>query len=471
MDEYCQRGADCKYIHDENACKFYYFDGECKQKNCYYKHQYTILLKNYKDEQKQQQGQKNQNQVKSYRQEKFVPKNDNSYQENLDNKNDQNYQKQNQSRQIQYKRKGSDINDQQNNNNTNIQNNNKHFNSEQSRNFNSNTNNNSHSQKNNSYNNTNNNNQGSQNSSNKPHQNLKNPKNAQHTKNDKETELDYYNYKKVGYNNNNNNYNNKNQRKSNPNFDDDQQYALTKQELEQEAEKYRSNRPVNGNTNNIYSNTQTFNPTYEPADLKVRMGFYTSKNKTYNFPIESRDLILVPNLFFDDDDNFNLYNALLDEVDSNLDDDQWKLWHGDNHLIADDKAVKRSNSPIFNMVVEKMQNYFNMDVKATRFNWYRDSSEWKPYHHDAAAVKPDKAKTQNLTIGVSFGAERELSFQHAKSKNTVTFPMPNGTVCAFSKDVNIQWRHGVPQIPPSQRSKMGRISIIAWGWVKNMKDI
>ena len=25
-----------------------------------------------------------------------------------------------------------------------------------------------------------------------------------------------------------------------------------------------------------------------------------------------------------------------------------------------------------------------------RFNWYRDSSEWKPFHHDAAAVKEDK---------------------------------------------------------------------------------
>ena len=31
-----------------------------------------------------------------------------------------------------------------------------------------------------------------------------------------------------------------------------------------------------------------------------------------------------------------------------------------------------------------------MDVQATRLNWYRDSSEWKPFHHDAAALKPDK---------------------------------------------------------------------------------
>ena len=29
-----------------------------------------------------------------------------------------------------------------------------------------------------------------------------------------------------------------------------------------------------------------------------------------------------------------------------------------------------------------------MTVEATRFNWYTDSSNWKPYHHDAAAIKP-----------------------------------------------------------------------------------
>ena len=42
------------------------------------------------------------------------------------------------------------------------------------------------------------------------------------------------------------------------------------------------------------------------------------------------------------------------------------------------------------MVLEKIVDFFKMDVKATRFNWYRDSNDWKPYHHDAAAVKPDK---------------------------------------------------------------------------------
>ena len=36
---------------------------------------------------------------------------------------------------------------------------------------------------------------------------------------------------------------------------------------------------------------------------------------------------------------------------------------------------------------------------------YRNTAEWKPFHHDAAAMKPDKARTQNFTAAVSFGCE------------------------------------------------------------------
>ena len=31
---------------------------------------------------------------------------------------------------------------------------------------------------------------------------------------------------------------------------------------------------------------------------------------------------------------------------------------------------------------------------ATRFNWYRDSSDWKPFHHDSAAFNAQRAKSQ-----------------------------------------------------------------------------
>ena len=147
-------------------------------------------------------------------------------------------------------------------------------------------------------------------------------------------------------------------------------------------------------------------------------------------------------------------------------DELWKLWHGDTHLIADDKKDWKKMCPTFNLVIGKIMDYFNMDIKATRFNWYRNSQEWKPFHHDAAAIKPDKAKVQNLTVGVSFGAEREAAFQHAKTRNVISFPLPYGSIYVFSKDVNIEWRHGILQLPPEKQHGQGRISIIAWGAVE-----
>ena len=47
----------------------------------------------------------------------------------------------------------------------------------------------------------------------------------------------------------------------------------------------------------------------------------------------------------------------------------WKLWHGDSHLIADDKRNWKQLCPTFTYVVDKMRDYFDMDIKATRLNW------------------------------------------------------------------------------------------------------
>ena len=82
--------------------------------------------------------------------------------------------------------------------------------------------------------------------------------------------------------------------------------------------------------------------------------------------------------------------------------------------------------PTFTMVIDKIKDYFDVDVKATRFNLYENSLNWKPLHHDAAAVKKDKAATQNITIGVSFGLEREAAFEHAKHRTVVSVPLPMG---------------------------------------------
>lgn len=125
------------------------------------------------------------------------------------------------------------------------------------------------------------------------------------------------------------------------------------------------------------------------------------------------------------------------------------------------------------------------------FNWYRDSSDWKPFHHDSAAFNPSMAKKQNChlpvkiisiidkqtfvqtcadmfmwhllwegacfqeclcifklariisqgTVGVSFGASRELAFKHVASGSLLYFPQTNGMLFFFGRDVNIRWQH------------------------------
>ena len=211
-------------------------------------------------------------------------------------------------------------------------------------------------------------------------------------------------------------------------------------------------------------NTENFSPCYDAPEMRILCA--APGREQYTRDISSRDVLIVSDLFGDETD-MSIYNHLLTELsESGVPQQQlWQSWHGDSHLIADDKRRWKDASPTFQMVMERIKFYFNMDVKATRLNWYRDDSEWKPFHHDAAAIKPDKAKTQNFTVAVSFGAERDAAFEHAGTKTVISMPQPNGTIYTFGKDVNILWRHGILQVPPERQTQQGRISIIAWGWI------
>ena len=190
-----------------------------------------------------------------------------------------------------------------------------------------------------------------------------------------------------------------------------------------------------------------------------------AKPDVYGQTITVRDVIYCPSVFNQKEDA-DLYDRLVKEVENNKVSQErlLKSWHGDSHWIADDTTGWKKTCPAFNSVVERVASYFKMDVKATRFNWYTDTSEWKPFHHDAAAMKPQYAKTQNFTAAVSFGATRDAAFQHAKSKDVVvSFPQPDGAVYCFARDTNILWRHGILQ--EEQIRQEGRISVILWGWV------
>jgi hypothetical protein len=210
-------------------------------------------------------------------------------------------------------------------------------------------------------------------------------------------------------------------------------------------------------------NTESFEPDYSAPDCRIVVGLPTEK---FNREYSVHDIVMVPQLVCDQND-FSLYKQLVEEIQSIGRDNLLVEWHGDTHLIANDKIMGgkwKEKMPAFNFIVNRMRTYFDMDIKATRFNWYRNSDDWKPYHHDAAAVKARFALTQNCTVAVSVGEERECGFQHAKTGTVVSCPQPNGCAYAFGRDVNLEWRHGV--LPTKKKDCSGRISIIAWGYVK-----
>merc|ERR1711998_499817 len=87
---------------------------------------------------------------------------------------------------------------------------------------------------------------------------------------------------------------------------------------------------------------------------------------------------------------------------------------------------------------------------------YVDGSDWKPFHHDSAAFNPQRAKSQNCTIGISFGASRDLALRHAKTGELLYFPQKNGMLFFFGRDANIIWQHGINALPDDPRGSGGK---------------
>lgn len=132
-------------------------------------------------------------------------------------------------------------------------------------------------------------------------------------------------------------------------------------------------------------NTESFDPasTLVRPDLRVHVG--SASSKTFNRPLKHDDVVIVPELFGPQDD-WSLYYKLIDEMrdlqQSGAKGTEWISWHEGAHLIC--KNPKGSES--FNMVIDRLCEYFNIKKQSigTRFNWYTDSSDWKPFHHDSA---------------------------------------------------------------------------------------
>ncbi len=212
-------------------------------------------------------------------------------------------------------------------------------------------------------------------------------------------------------------------------------------------------------------NTESFDPksTFCRPDMRI-LCKSKSEQLTHMY---NDDVVLIPKFVSD-----FYYDLLLQELyecqQSNVKDSEYISWHEGCHLIV--KNPKESKT--FNKIVKEICEYFdiNEDTASYRFNLYKDDKDWKSLHHDSAAFNKQRAKTQNVTVGLSLGATRELVFKHAKNNTLLYFPQENGTIFCFGKAVNIRFLHGINAVPECKQTNDGRISIIVWGFSRKPID-
>lgn len=145
-------------------------------------------------------------------------------------------------------------------------------------------------------------------------------------------------------------------------------------------------------------------------------------------------------------------------------------WHGARHMGmhfegSDVSALRLDSAPrVLRETVGKLEVAFGIRASAARLNLYRSSADWKPFHADRGA---DNEGVPQVTVGLSLGATRELSFSHWQTGLIASFPQNNGDVFAFTPELNRVFVHGVPKVggrrEPDANSDGPRISLILWG--------
>mmetsp|Transcript_42913 Transcript_42913/g.82241 ORF Transcript_42913/g.82241 Transcript_42913/m.82241 type:complete len:994 (-) Transcript_42913:56-3037(-) len=124
--------------------------------------------------------------------------------------------------------------------------------------------------------------------------------------------------------------------------------------------------------------------------------------------------------------------------------------------------------PEHRIVIERLAEYFQVDVEGWWVNHYSDGTDIKGMHRDGWG----RQRGVNVTVGASFGAARTLRFEPIKGgcPNPQSFDclQQNGDAFAFGSATNNLYKHGVPSEPGAGP----RISLILMGRVvRNWSDM
>jgi hypothetical protein len=140
-------------------------------------------------------------------------------------------------------------------------------------------------------------------------------------------------------------------------------------------------------------NTESFDPssTWVRPSMRIRIGdprldHFPPSSSLSTTLLKHDDVVIVPE-FFGPTEDWSLYYTLVREITElqrrHVPGSEWISWHEGSHLIV----KKPELLPTFPTMIQKLCQYFrvrNHSSIGTRLNWYKDSSNWKPFHHDSA---------------------------------------------------------------------------------------
>jgi hypothetical protein len=156
---------------------------------------------------------------------------------------------------------------------------------------------------------------------------------------------------------------------------------------------------------------------------KIKSNFDLVSNLNYDTKeILYKGCIYLPNVLCNINDRYffdNIMNELI-----NIKKEEWSKHY---------KIDNPHESQTFNNIVDSLAEYFNINVLATRLNYYTEI-DYKPFHHDSHAYT--NGIKEDITIGLSLGDSRDLSFRHVESGQIFKFPQNNGDVFSFDHLTN-----------------------------------
>lgn len=123
--------------------------------------------------------------------------------------------------------------------------------------------------------------------------------------------------------------------------------------------------------------------------------------------------------------------------------------------LTGEDAVTLAKLPAHSYVLERLASLFDVTPLSWWINLYPGGRDSKNFHKDNFG--------QNITIGASFGATRNLTFRHSVSRDEFHFPQENGDVFAFRERVNDAFLHGMHPLRCEEPDPGPRISVIMMG--------